>query len=98
MAAKKIIMLSDAEIAEIKELRAGFNVIPEADIYDYKASRRVEVSGRGALFFLKASIVLNLLVITIFFFTFAIFMLKPAPLFYATHPSGSVYGPLPKYK
>lgn len=94
----KIIILTPEEEKEIKELRKNYNIIPEANVYDYRASRRVEVSRKGSLFFLKASIALNILTIIIVFFTITIFVLKPAPLYYATHPSGSVYGPLPKYK
>lgn len=95
---KKNIVLSPKEEQEIKDLRKNFNIIPEPNIYDYRASRRVEISRKGALFFLKASIALNLLTLIIICFTVTVFVLKPSPLYYATHPSGSVFGPLPKFK
>lgn len=95
---RNIIMLTPEEEKEIKDLKRNYNIIPEPDVYDYRASRRTQVSRPGAILFLQISIFLNILTIVIVFFTFTVFVLKPAPLYYASHPSGSVYGPLPKYK
>ncbi len=58
----------------------------------------MEISRKGAILFLKWAKFLSLLTCIIIGFTIGVFAFKPSPLYYATHPSGSVYGPLPKIK
>lgn len=50
---RNIVMLTPEEEKEIKDLKRNYNIIPEPDIYDYRASRRIQISRPSAILFCK---------------------------------------------
>ena len=79
------------EKEEIAALDKKFNIVKENDDYNYRASRRLDISRVWSKRLLKASIVLNVISILLLVLSFIISLMKPAPEFYASTPSGKIY-------
>jgi hypothetical protein len=90
--------LTDEEKKEIEKLKPGFNVVPESENYTIQASTRVEISRKWAIKLLKISYWLNLVTIACFVLAFISSAFKPQPEYYASTPSGQLYGPLSKLR
>lgn len=88
--------LTEKEKEEIAQLKVGFNVIPESKEASIQAADRVEVSRKWAGKLLRLSFFLNIVSIICFVISALFLITKPSPSFYASTPSGKVYGPLPK--
>lgn len=91
-------MLTDKEKQEIQDLRIGFNVVKESPDYNSLTNRRVDISRVTAKRLLKLSLIFNCLSILAFIFIILFAFLKPTPSYYASTPSGKVFGPLLKEK
>lgn len=89
-------MLTEKEQKEIDELPLGFNIVKENENYENLSFRRVLVSKEWAGKLLKISAVLNFLSVAFFVLALIFSLLKPSPDYYASTPSGKVYGPLKK--
>jgi hypothetical protein len=98
MADYDVASLTDEEKKEIENLKAGFNIVPESDNYTIQASTRVEISRKWAIKLLKISYWLNLVTIACFILAFISSAFKPQPEYYASTPSGQLYGPLGKLR
>lgn len=90
-------MLTPQEKQQLEEIKPGFNIIPEFNDYNYQASRRVDISRVWSKKLLRISFFLNLISVIFIFLAFMFSLLKPAPVYYASTPSGQIYGPLEKY-
>lgn len=91
-------MLTDKERKEIDALRPGFNVVKEdTKNYVLMTQTRVEVSKIWTSKLLKASLFLNIGAVICFAVALGTSFMKPPPDYYASTPSGKVYGPLAKY-
>lgn len=95
---KKNQKLTDKEKEEIEALRVGFNIVKENQDYENLSIRRVDLSRETAKKMLKISLIFNALSIVLFILIIIIAFVKPDPAYYASTPSGKVYGPLPKDK
>jgi len=93
---KKYQLLTDEEKKEIEDLPKNFNIVKENQDYDSMAYRRVDISRETARKLLKLSLIFNCLSILFFIVAVLFTLAKPAPSYYASTPSGKVYGPLPK--
>ena len=91
-------MLTDKEKEEIEVLKPGFNIVKENPDYNNLTYRRVDISRTTAKRLLRLSLIFNCL--SIFFCSLIILFayIKPAPDYYASTPSGKVFGPLLKEK
>lgn len=89
------ISLTEKEKKEIENLKPNFNkIIEPQDNYHYVASRRVDVAHVMAKKLLIIAATLNIISSACFALAFGITWKKPYPTFYASTPSGKVYGPL----
>lgn len=84
-------ILTEKEKEQIADLKKGFNIVKENTNYNYMASRRLDISINWARKLLKASVVLNVLSIVLLLSSFVVSLMKPAPEFYASTPSGKIY-------
>lgn len=89
-------LLTPEERAKIAELKPFYNRVKETRNELVVSTMRVEVSRKYAGLLLKASLVLNILSIFIILTAGIIFYFKPSPDYYASTPSGKLYGPLSK--
>lgn len=91
-------MLTDKEKEEIENLKPGFNIVKENPDYVSLTYRRVDLSRVTAKNLLKLSFIFNCLSILFFILTILFSFVKPTPSYYASTPSGKVFGPLLKEK
>jgi len=84
-------ILTEKEKEEIASLGKNFNIVNEDNNYNYKASRRLDISRVWSKRLLKASMVLNGLSILLLIASFVVSYLKPPPEFFASTPSGQIY-------
>lgn len=91
-------MLTDKEKEEIANLKFNFNIVKENTDYNSLTYRRVDLSRITARKLLKLSLIFNCLSILFFILTMLFAFIKPAPSYYASTPSGKVFGPLLKEK
>ena len=91
-------MLTDKEKEEIEALKPGFNIVKENPDYTNLTYRRVDISRVTAKKLLKLSLIFNCLSIFFCLIIILFAFIKPAPSYYASTPSGKVFGPLLKEK
>jgi type IV secretory pathway component VirB8 len=89
--------LTEEEKKELKDLPNKFNVVKKSSNIDFVASKRTEISKRVAKNLLMLSFLFNVLSIGLVILTILINLAKPYPSYYASTPSGQVYGPLQTY-
>lgn len=89
-------MLTQKELEEIENLKPGFNIVHENKDYKNLAFRRVSISKYWAGKLLKASFILNFLSLILVAIALVLSLVKPNPDYYASTPSGKVFGPLKK--
>lgn len=93
---ENIAQLTDTEIKEIEELGPYYNRVKEEKNPLLVAGYRTSLSYNTAKLILTMVAVLNILSITCIVCAGVIYYLRPAPDYYASTPSGKLYGPLPK--
>lgn len=84
-------ILTEKEKEQINALGKKFNIVYENTNYNYQASRRVDLSRIWSKKLLKASMILNLLSVILLISSFVVSLLKPAPEFFASTPTGKIY-------
>lgn len=83
--------MTKKEKENFDELKFGFNIIPENDDYNYKVSRRIEVSRIFAKKLLIISFALNVITICCFGLALILTYLKPYPQYYGSTPNGKIF-------
>jgi hypothetical protein len=89
-------MLTDLEKEEIANLRPGFNVVKESNDPTLLSARRIEVSKVWSRRLLRFAFWCNIVTLLCFVMSIVMVVIKPDPDFYASTPSGKIYGPLKK--
>jgi hypothetical protein len=89
-------LLTKEDKEEIDNLKPGFNIVHESKDPFILTANRVEISRKWSKTLLNISFWLNIITIICFLIAAIFVYFKPQPDFYASTPSGKIFGPLKK--